>query len=308
MPPRPWRGAALAISSILVSSFVSTAAALAEDIEGRPVFDWDLVSLEQNSQRFNGSVLSGFHTIRSPGVTPRGAWKAGVGLIYSQEDQIASESGFDHSFSTQRLILNPKINRGLWDALEVGVGLEANYVVGTEVNQVAGLPTIESSEENTGLSAAVAGIKVALPPWWEKLRLGLAFDTRVALNRHEFGMLDHSLFNFEVDGEYRFTSRFSMLGNLQLLTSDSFSEVSGEVVGDVAAAYTFSDQFRGLGFVTAKEDDPANSVAFFLGFAGQYLFGSHSIAMAVDFQLNEVRREIRTEGQIDVELSYTFTF
>ncbi len=304
MPARPWRDATLAISAF----FIGLASAGAEDIEGRPVFDWDLVSLEQNSHRFNGSVLSGFHNIRSPGVTPRGACKTGLGLIYSQEDQIASEAGVERSFSTQRLIVNPKINRGLWDVLEAGIGLEANYVVGKEVNQVAGTPPIESSEENADLSAVVAGIKWTLPPWWEKLRVGLAFDTRVALKRHEFGMLELSLFNFEVDGEYRFTSRFSMLGNLQFLTSDSFSEVSSEVIGDVAAGYTFSDRFRGLGFITAKQDDPADSVAFFLGFAGQYLFGSHSFALAVDFQLNEVRREIRTEGQIDVELSYTFTF
>ena len=30
--------------------------------------------------------------------------------------------------------------------------------------------------------------------------------------------------------------------------------------------------------------------------------------MAVDFQVNDASREIRTQGQIDVELSYTFTF
>ena len=34
------------------------------------IFDWDLVSLEQNSHRYNASVLSGFHNLRSPGVTP----------------------------------------------------------------------------------------------------------------------------------------------------------------------------------------------------------------------------------------------
>lgn len=46
----------------------------------------------------------------------------------------------------------------------------------------------------------------------------------------------------------------------------------------------------------------------FLGFAGQYLYHRHSVALAVDFQVNNVRRDVRTEGQIDVELSYTFTF
>jgi hypothetical protein len=54
-------------------------AVLSQEIEGRLVFDWDLISLEQNSQRFNGSVLSGFHNLRSPGVTPARAWRPGWG-------------------------------------------------------------------------------------------------------------------------------------------------------------------------------------------------------------------------------------
>ena len=41
-----------------------------ESIE--PLFNWDLVSIEQNNQRFNGSALTGFHSIRSAGVTPLG--------------------------------------------------------------------------------------------------------------------------------------------------------------------------------------------------------------------------------------------
>src|SRR5262245_50162674 len=81
----------------------------AEEVDEHPVFDWDLVSLEQNSHRFNGSVLSGFHNLRSPGVTPHRAWKTGLGLIYSQENQVATAAGVDSSFSTQRLIMNPKI-------------------------------------------------------------------------------------------------------------------------------------------------------------------------------------------------------
>ena len=72
---------------------LAAAPAAAQDVEGRPIFDWDLVSLEQNSQRFNGSVLSGFHNIRSAGVTPRRAWKAGLGIIYSKEDQVATGGG-----------------------------------------------------------------------------------------------------------------------------------------------------------------------------------------------------------------------
>jgi hypothetical protein len=280
----------------------------AEEVEGHPVFDWDLVSLEQNSQRFNGSVLSGFHNLRSPGTTPHRAFKTGLGLIYSQEDLVATGAGVEQTFSTQRLIMNPKINYGLYDALEGGLGLEANYVTGKEVQGVSGTGPIETSEENADLSAAVAGVKWSFPRWWQNLRLGAAFDTRLALNRHGFGMLPQSLFNFEVDGEYSVTNRFSLVGNLQFITSDSFKEISDEVIGDVGATYTFSDQFRGLVFGTLQEDDPAQAVIIFLGFAGQYLFERHSFALAVDFQVNDVRRDVRTEGQIDVEFSYTFTF
>lgn len=280
----------------------------AEDIEGRPIFDWDLVSLEQNSQRFNGSVLSGFHNLRSPGVTPSRAWKTGLGIIYSQEDQVATSQGVENTFSTQRLIVNPRINYGFWDAFEAGLGMEANYVKGKEVNHVAGGGTVEENEENANVSACVVGVK------WnflrlDRLHLGASFDTRLATQRHEFGMLPYSLFNVEIDGEYFFTSRFSLQSNIQFLTSDNWTQVVHEPIFDVAGAYTFSDEFRGLVFGTVQEDDPAGTALIFLGFAGQYLFQKrHSFALAVDFQVNDASREIQTRGQIDVELSYTFTF
>ena len=204
--------------------------------------------------------------------------------------------------------MNPKVNYGLYDALEAGLGLEANYVVGKQVSSIPGVGPVEQSESNTDVSAAVAGVKWAFPQIFEKLRLGASFDSRVALQRHEFGMLPLSLFNVELDGEYLFTSRFSAVWNLQFMTSDNFKQVQSEVVGDLGATYTFSDQFRGLVFGTLKEDDPARTAVAFLGFAGQYLYHRHSVALAVDFQVNNVRRDVRTEGQIDVELSYTFTF
>jgi hypothetical protein len=73
--------------------------------------------------------------------------------------------------------------------------------------------------------------------------------------------------------------------------------------------YTFSEQFRGLVFGTFLEDDAAHTVLFYLGFAGQYLFlERHSIAIAVDFQVNDASRDVKTQGQLDVEVSYTFTF
>ena len=292
----------------IVLAFLLAPAGRAQDVEGRPVFDWDLISLEQNSHRFNGSVLSGFHNIRSAGVTPRRAWKTGLGLIYSQEDQVATGAGVDQTFSTQSLIMNPKLNWGFYDDFEVGVGLEANYVKGKEISSTPdGVPT-ETSEDNLDVSAAVAGIK------WnflrgERLHLALSFDSRIALHRQDFGMLQETLFNLEMDGEYFFTSRFSMVANLQLMTSDNLNVVRNEVIADLGGVYTFSDEFRGLVFATVKGDDPAKTALLFLGFAGQYLLERHhSFALAVDFQVNDANREIKTQGQIDVELSYTFTF
>jgi hypothetical protein len=280
----------------------------AQDVEGRPVFDWDLVSLEQNSHRSNGSVLSGFHNLRSAGVTPYRAWKTGLGLIYSQEDQVATGGGQEDVFSTQRIIMNPKLNYGFYESFEAGVGLEANYVRGKDVRQVAGEAPIEESEDNADLSSGVAGLKwnfLRLP----RLRLGASFDSRIAAARHEFGMLELTLFNAEVDGEYYFTDRFSLVSNLQFMTSDNWRQVRDELVLDVSGQYTFSDEFRGLVFATAQEDDPASTAVIFVGFAGQYMVGRrHAIAIALDFQVNDASREIETRGQLDLELSYTFTF
>jgi hypothetical protein len=272
------------------------------------VFDWDLISLEQNSQRFNGSVLSGFHNLRSPGVTPRRAWKTGLGIIYSQEDQVASGIGTQHVFSTRQVIMNPKINWGIFESIEAGAGMEANWVSGKDVDRTLDGDIVEESQDNADISAGVVGAK-----WTflrrERLHLGLAFDSRIAVNRRKFGMLPLTFFNTEVDGEYFFTNRFSLVSNLQFLTSDNFRQVRDEFIFDLAGVYTFSDQFRGLVFGTFQEDDPASTVIFFLGFAGQYLFlQRHSIAIAVDFQVNDARRDVQTQGQFDVELSYTFTF
>ena len=89
--------------------------------------------------------------------------------------------------------------------------------------------------------------------------------------------------------------------------STGFPMASG--LFDLAGAYTFSEDFRGLVFITIQEDDPAATALLFLGFAGQYLFAQrHSFALAVDFQANDASREVQTQGQLDVEFSYTFTF
>ena len=92
-----------------------------EGVEGR--FDWDLISLEQNNNRFNGSVLSGFHSIRSPGVTPSGAWKTGLGLLYSHEEQSASSGSTVRTLETDRITVNPKINVGFFEWFEAGLGI-----------------------------------------------------------------------------------------------------------------------------------------------------------------------------------------
>jgi hypothetical protein len=122
-------------------------------------------------------------------------------------------------------------------------------------------------------------------------------------------MLSLTLFNAEIDGQYFVTNRFSLVSNFQFMTSDNFQQVRDEVVGDFGGEYTFSDEFRGLVFGTVQEDDPAQTALLFLGFAGQYLFQRcHSFALAVDFQVNDARRDVRTQGQFDLEFSYTFTF
>ena len=91
------------------------------------------------------------------------------------------------------------------------------------------------------------------------------------------------------------------------MTSD-ISRIEDEVVVDLAGLYSFTNRFRGMLFASAIEDDEADDVLFFLGVAGQYVFEQHSITVAIDFQLNDAARDVRTQRQLDVELSYTFTF
>ena len=55
----------------------------------------------------------------------------------------------------------------------------------------------------------------------DRYRLALSMDSRFALRRAEFGSLPGHFFNFEIDGDFAVTRRFSIVGNLQLLTSDS---------------------------------------------------------------------------------------
>ena len=276
----------------------------AQSESGDVMFDWDLVSLEQNNIRFNASVLSGFHSIRSPGVTPRDAWKAGLGLLYSREE--LSVPGTDETFDNDRLILNPKLNYGLHDRFEFGAGLELNAINGKEVTALPGGGVNTENETDIGFSAVAAGVK------WNfltegRFRLSASFDTRVALQTGEFGMLSASLFNFELDADYAFTSRFSMITNLQFLTSDR-NDVEDQGILDVAAAYGFSDQFRSMLFLTVQEDDEASDAIFFFGLAGQYVHEIHSFTLAMDFQLNDARRDIRIDNQIDLEFSYTISF
>jgi hypothetical protein len=61
-------------------------------------------------------------------------------------------------------------------------------------------------------------------------------------------------------------------------------------------------------FATALDDDEADDVLFFAGVASQYVFEQHSFTLAFDLQMNDARRDIRTQSQLDIELSYAFTF
>ena len=271
-----------------------------ESIE--PLFNWDLVSLEQNNQRFNGSALTGFHSIRSAGVTPLGGWKLGVGLLYTGEEQFV-RSGGDSLFRRNEVYLNPKFNMGLFEDIELGAGLVAAYANGREL--VNGGPSTEDREEGV-LSSADLGAK------WKfyddrQLRLALSFDTRLSLNEGTFGMLRGNYYNVELDGDYAVTRRLSMAGNLQFLTSDS-AELENQFILDVAAVYSFTNTFRGMLFSTIQEDDLARTFLGFLGFAGQYVYKQHAFTLSFDIQLNDADRAIRTEEQIDIALSYTYAF
>ena len=266
-------------------------------------FDWDLVSLEQNNPRFNASVLSGFHSVRSPGVTPHRGWKTGIGLLFSREEQVAVTSGTE-LFEREQLTLNPRVNYGALPAVEVGAGFES---VWTEGKELLDAPLSGTDSENAWEASAVGlGAKWAFLDT-RPLRLALSFDSRVAINRKAFGTLPATVYNLEIDGDYAITSRFIIAGNLQFMTSDR-DAIRDQVILDLAGQYAFSDRFRGMLFSTAIEDDEADEVLFFIGFAGQYVIEQHSFTLALDFQLNDASREIRTERQLDVELTYTFTF
>ena len=274
-----------------------------ESIE--PLFNWDLVSLEQNNQRFNGSALTGFHSIRSAGVTPLGGWKMGLGFLYTGEEQFVRSVG-DSLFRRNQVYLNPKMNLGLFENMEFGAGLVAAYANGRELlTDEAGEGFFENREEGV-LSSVDLGMK------WKvyddrQLRLALSFDTRLSLNEDTFGMLPGNFYNIELDGDYAVTSRLSMAGNLQFLTSDS-DELENQFILDVAAVYSFTNTFRGMLFSTIQEDDLARTFLGFIGFAGQYVYKQHAFTLSFDIQLNDADRAIRTEEQIDIALSYTYTF
>ena len=273
-----------------------------ESIE--PLFNWDLVSLEQNNQRFNGSALTGFHSIRSAGVTPLGGWKMGLGFLYTGEEQFDRSRGdSDPLFRRNEVYLNPKFNMGLFENIEFGAGLVAAYANGRAM--LNGEPPTVDREEGA-LSSADLGVK------WKfyddrQLRLALSFDTRLSLNEGTFGMLKGNYYNVELDGDYAVTSRLSMAGNLQFLTSDS-AELENQFILDVAAVYSFTNTFRGMLFSTIQEDDLARTFLGFIGFAGQYVYKQHAFTLSFDIQLNDADRAIRTEEQIDIALSYTYAF
>lgn len=293
------------VLTLLVLGTLSVSSPVPVSADGY-AFDWDLVSLEQNNNRFNGSVLSGFHSVRSAGVTPRDATKMGLGLLYSHEELVARTQAELEPFDNDLLILNPKINHGLWDIIEVGAGLELNFANGKEVDRLPGGGLMTSAETEFGFSAVVGGLK------WQffadhGLRLAASVDTRAALQAGTFGMLEATYFNFELDGDLQLTSQLSLLTNLQLITSDR-NTVQDLGVLDLAAAYGFNDRFRGMVFTTVQEDDEAREPVYFFGVAGQIVHEVHSFTFAVDFQLNDVRREIEAENQIDLEFSYAITF
>ncbi|MCH2363258.1 MAG: hypothetical protein MK479_01650, partial [Planctomycetes bacterium] len=116
---------------LFLAVFLSLAGSGALRSQGRdesiePLFNWDLVSLEQNNQRFNGSALTGFHSIRSAGVTPLGGWKMGLGFLYTGEEQFDRSRGDSNPlFRRNEVYLNPKLNMGLFENIEFGAGLVA---------------------------------------------------------------------------------------------------------------------------------------------------------------------------------------
>jgi len=304
------RGSGYSRTVLSLTVFLSLAGSGALRSQGRdeliePLFNWDLVALEQNNQRFNGSVLTGFHSIRSAGVTPLGAWKMGLGFLYTGEEQFVRSVG-GSLFRRNEVYLNPKLNLGLFEDMEFGAGLVAAYANGRVLmTDEAGDGFFENREEG-GLSSVDLGLK------WKvyddrQLRLAFSFDSRLSFNEGTFGMLSGNYYNIELDGDYAVTRRLSMAGNLQFLTSDS-EEVENQIIFDIAAVYSFTNTFRGMLFSTIQEDDLARTLLGFIGFAGQYVHKQHAFTLSFDIQLNDADREIRTEEQIDIALSYTYAF
>ncbi len=301
--------AAAVVVAIVSAAAVAPAQDYGDDDEVfvEPLFNWDLVSLEQNNSRFNGSVLTGLHSVRSPGVTPFGGVKFGLGLLYSREEQFAEGTTTGNSlFRRNQIFFTPKVAVGFWEDFEAGIGLAASYVEGRELvsDGMGGKTTRE--EEEIRASSVDLGLKWKFLEW-ERWRFALSFDSRVALNRGIFGMLEGNYFNIELDADFAVTRRFSMVGNLQFLTSDS-GAVESQFIADIAGTYAFTDGFRGMLFSTLQEDDLAATAIGFIGIAAQLVHEQHSVTLSLDFQLNDANRGVRTEEQIDVSLSYAFTF
>ena len=287
---------------------VSTSVAKTQELDDAgsflPLFNWDLVSLEQNNSRFNGSVLTGFHSLRSPGVTPRGAKKIGLGFLYTREEQFA-RTGTQSFFRRNQVYVNPKATYGVYDDVEIGGGVVGSYVDGRELLAGGGAPQTRSVTDFL-LDSGDLGIKWKLVDR-NRFRLAVSLDSRIAINRAEFGSLPGHLFNVELDGDFAVTRRLTLAANLQFATTDS-NEIRDQFIGDLAAIYSFTDLFRGMLFTTLQEDDQAGTVLGFLGIAGQYVHEQHSFTLALDLQINDADRDIRTEEQVDVSMSYAFTF
>jgi hypothetical protein len=279
--------------------------ATSEPFDMASLFNWDLVSLEQNNPRFNASVLSGFHMVRSPGVTPARAWKTGIGIQYTRQERVAEATNTE-VFSIQQVLFTPKLNYGLFDVLEAGVGLESTWSEGSELEEGAGGTVETVPEEAWSLSAVDVGLKWGFLKLG-RLRLALSVDARISVDEETFGSLPRSLYNVEVDGDFAVTRRFGLISNLQYGTTSKFFE-ENLVVFDAGTAYSFSNRFRGMVFGTLQGDDQADSVLLFVGMAAQYVFEQHSFTLALDLQLNEPDRSVRTQKQLDIEFSYTFTF
>src|SRR5690606_1762516 len=195
-----------------------------------PLFNWDIISLEQNNPRFNASVLTGFHSVRSPGVTPYRGWKVGLGVYYTREEQVSNVNGVS-LFDRDQVLLNPKLNYGFFPSLEAGIGLTGGYAQGRELVTGADGMTVDEREDNLGLNSADIGVKWKF--WDEqRFRFALSFDSRIAIDRDEFGNIPGTLFNIELDGDFAVTGRFSMVANLQFLTSAS-ALIEDQVMGDI---------------------------------------------------------------------------